>query len=158
MSFYRQIQKLSQRLFTTLIESTLIFNSETFILTKLGSISSTEIVLKINGSCEQHKATRYIHVFLLNEDFTPHKPHFGVRICARPRVTRNTKLDYSSNCHSLSNSTLFAADKRHAWPRPLHNHIARNSLRLGEEAAETKWHAINYYQCVEIHSFLSILL
>ena len=29
-------------------------------------------------------------------------------------------------------SVPFAADKqRHAWPRPLHNHIARTSLRPG---------------------------
>ena len=37
----------------------------------------------------------------------------------------------------------FAADKRHAWRRLLHNHIARTSLRLGEEAAETIWRAVN---------------
>ena len=40
-------------------------------------------------------------------------------------------------------STPFAADKRHAWPRPLHNHIARTSLRPGEEATKTIWRAVN---------------
>ena len=33
-----------------------------------------------------------------------------------------------------------------AWPRPLHNHVAHTSLRVGEEAAETIWRAV----CVEI--------
>ena len=40
-------------------------------------------------------------------------------------------------------STPFAADKRHPRPRPLHNHIARTSLRPGGEAAETIWCAVN---------------
>ena len=40
-------------------------------------------------------------------------------------------------------SMSFAADKRHAWLRPIHNYIARTSLRPGEEAAEKIWHAIN---------------
>ena len=32
----------------------------------------------------------------------------------------------------LLSSTPFAADKQcHAWPRPLHNHIAHTSLRPG---------------------------
>ena len=37
----------------------------------------------------------------------------------------------------------FAVDKRHSWPRPLHNHIAPISLQLGEEAAETIWCTVN---------------
>ena len=32
----------------------------------------------------------------------------------------------------------FATDKRHAWPRPLHNHIARTSLWLREELKPLK--------------------
>ena len=46
----------------------------------------------------------------------------------------------------------FAADKRHAWLRPLNNHTARTSLRPGEEAAETIWRTVNIDQCVEINS------
>ena len=38
------------------------------------------------------------------------------------------------------------ANKRHAWPRPLHNYIARNSLQLGEEATETNY----YMECRKI--------
>ena len=37
----------------------------------------------------------------------------------------------------------FAADKRHAWPKPLHNYIACTSLQPGEKAAETIWHTLN---------------
>ena len=46
---------------------------------------------------------------------------------------------------SLLNATAmpFAADKRHAWHRPLHQHIACNSLWPGEKAAETIWRAVN---------------
>ena len=33
--------------------------------------------------------------------------------------------------------------KRHAWPRPLHNHIACSSLQPGE-GTETIWHAVSY--------------
>ena len=39
--------------------------------------------------------------------------------------------------------TPFAANKRYAWPRPLHSHITRTSLRPGEEATETIWRAVN---------------
>ena len=86
-------KRSSQRLFVTVIPHTckLFFNSGTFILTKLGSISLTEIVLK-NRSCKQHKAatTSYFSA----KDFTPHKPHFRATFIARPRVTGNTKIDY----------------------------------------------------------------
>ena len=37
----------------------------------------------------------------------------------------------------------FAAIKHHAWPRPLHNHIACTITRSGEEAAETIKRAVN---------------
>ena len=40
-------------------------------------------------------------------------------------------------------ATPFAADKRHAWPRPIHKHIARTNLPPGEKTAETIWCAIN---------------
>ena len=60
----------------------------------------------------------------------------------------------SSNCWSLVLTCFsqrhcnafcrsFAADKHHARLRPLHNHTACTSLRPGEEAAETIWHAVN---------------
>ena len=56
-------------------------------------------------------------------------------------------------------STSFAANKRHAWPRPLHNHIARTSLRLGEEAAETIWRAVNMVSmCQSTFNFFNSLV
>ena len=84
----------SRRLFATLIPPTckLFFNSGTvFILTKLGSISLTEIVLKI---VFVNNIKLQLHSFFAAKDFTPHKPHFRALFFARPRVTGNTKLDY----------------------------------------------------------------
>ena len=83
----------SQRLFVTLIPHTcnLFFNSGTFILTKLGSISLTEIVLKI---VVVNNIKLQLHSYFAAKDFTPHKPHFRATFIARPRVTGNTKLDY----------------------------------------------------------------
>ena len=74
-AFTGKSNSFSQRLFATLIRRTCkyLFNSATFILTKLCSISLT---------------AKYIRN--LPRKILPHATFF-----ARPRVTRNTKLDYS---------------------------------------------------------------
>ena len=96
-SFHRQIPKFFATLFATLIPRTCkcFFNSETFTLTKIGSISSTAIALK-DFSCKQHK-TASTFVYFAAKDFILHKPHLLVTFFARPRVTGNTKLDYSQH-------------------------------------------------------------
>ena len=110
------------------------------------SVTTALALMTINWDCfKQHKAARYIHIFPLNKDFTPHKPHFYVKIFARPRVTEilgnweceNFELPFF--IFKLLILMPFAVDKCHAWPRPLCNHIARTSLQPGEEAAETIW-------------------
>ena len=97
-SFYRNPREIKiQKFFTTLIRNTdsptckLFFNSGTFILTKLGSISLTEIVLKI---VFVNNTKLQLHSYIAAKDFTPHKPPFRALFFARPRVTGNTKLDY----------------------------------------------------------------
>ena len=56
-------------------------------------------------------------------------------------------------------SMPFAANKCHAWPRPLHNHIAHTSLRPGEEATETIWRVINIVSmCQNTFNFFDSLV
>ena len=71
----------------------------------------------------------------------------------------------SSNCRSLFyfqlaflNTFLFQLDKCHAWPRPLHNHIACTSLRPGEEATEKIWCTIDIVLICQNTFNFSILL
>ena len=97
---YRNPREIKiQKFFTTLIRNTdsptckLFFNSGTFILTKLGSISLTEIVLKI---VFVNNIKLQLHSYFGAKDFTPHKPHSRALFFARARVTGNTKHDYSS--------------------------------------------------------------
>lgn len=97
VSFYRQI---IQQFFATLIRNTdckYFFNSGTLILTKLDSISLTEIVLKLQlrTTLSSWKLHWEVHSHFAAKDFTPHKPHFRVTFFARPRITGNTKPDYS---------------------------------------------------------------
>ena len=80
----------------------------------------------------------------------------GGRECSLPRSFWLPSP--STACHA-SYSQPSPANKRHAWPRPLHNHIAHTSLRRREEAAETIWHTVNN-RCVDIHSifFYSLVI
>ena len=77
----------------------LFFNSGTFILTKLSSISLTEIALKI---VFVNNIKLQLHSYIAAKDFTPHKLHFRALFFARPRVNGNTKLDYLHNAKILN--------------------------------------------------------
>ena len=97
MSVHRQIQKFFVMLICSTYFLALVqyfFSSGTFIITKLGSSSLTEIVLKIVVA---NKMQLQVHLYFAAKDFTLHNPRFCATffaLCSLLRVTGNTKLNY----------------------------------------------------------------